>query len=150
MKVFNVYFLKHAFDAALEHAEQKAGDGVEALGLLAGFVYCFNNKKFVVATDYLSAENEATAVSVKFSGKAFASLVKQLNALDGEKIVVGWSHSHPGFGCFMSAVDQATQEKYFDEDFHVALVLDPFRRQQEAFVGGGCGRASFAVVKKKE
>ena len=43
-----------------------------------------------------------------------------------KEVVVGWYHSHPGFGCWMSGVDQNTQKSF--EMLHeraVAVVVDP-------------------------
>jgi len=42
--------------------------------------------------------------------------------------VVGWYHSHPGYGCWLSGIDvntQLTHQKY--EDPFVAVVIDPNR-----------------------
>ena len=42
------------------------------------------------------------------------------------EMVVGWYHSHPGFGCWLSGVDINTQQAF--ENTHprcVAVVIDP-------------------------
>ena len=44
------------------------------------------------------------------------------------EIVVGWYHSHPGFGCWLSGVDINTQQSF--EQLHqraVAVVVDPIQ-----------------------
>lgn len=53
-------------------------------------------------------------------------------SLDEMKIV-GWYHSHPGFGVFMSGTDVITQRRYFPRDFHVALVIDPINGDRGFF-----------------
>jgi len=43
-------------------------------------------------------------------------------------MVVGWYHSHPGFGCWLSGVDVNTQQSF--EALHnraVAVVIDPIQ-----------------------
>lgn len=43
-------------------------------------------------------------------------------------MVVGWYHSHPGFGCWLSSVDVNTQQSF--EQLHpraVAVVIDPIQ-----------------------
>lgn len=43
-------------------------------------------------------------------------------------MVVGWYHSHPGFGCWLSSVDVNTQQSF--EALHprsVAVVVDPIQ-----------------------
>ena len=48
--------------------------------------------------------------------------------------VVGWYHTHPGHGVFMSSVDAGTQARYFRLFHRVALVIDPQRKELGAFV----------------
>lgn len=41
---------------------------------------------------------------------------------------IGWYHSHPGYGCWLSGIDVSTQmlNQNFQEPF-VAIVVDPVR-----------------------
>lgn len=42
--------------------------------------------------------------------------------------MVGWYHSHPGYGCWLSGIDvgtQMTQQQYLDP--FLAIVVDPHR-----------------------
>jgi 26S proteasome regulatory subunit N11 len=44
------------------------------------------------------------------------------------EIVVGWYHSHPGFGCFLSSVDVSTQKNFEQlNPRFVAVVVDPIQ-----------------------
>ncbi len=43
-------------------------------------------------------------------------------------MVVGWYHSHPGFGCWLSGVDINTQQSFEAlSDRAVAVVVDPIQ-----------------------
>jgi len=44
-------------------------------------------------------------------------------------MVVGWYHSHPGFGCWLSGVDINTQQVSFNLTFVALqfLVIDPMQ-----------------------
>ncbi|VEL43346.1 unnamed protein product [Protopolystoma xenopodis] len=43
-------------------------------------------------------------------------------------MVVGWYHSHPGFGCWLSGVDMNTQQSFESlSDRAVAVVVDPIQ-----------------------
>jgi proteasome lid subunit RPN8/RPN11 len=42
----------------------------------------------------------------------------------GERIV-GWHHTHPGFGVFLSGYDLFIHRHYFSEPWQIALVVDP-------------------------
>lgn len=50
------------------------------------------------------------------------------------KIQVGWYHSHPDLGCFLSSVDVPTQ-KYWQRvnNKMIALVIDPIRNEIKIF-----------------
>jgi proteasome lid subunit RPN8/RPN11 len=39
--------------------------------------------------------------------------------------LVGWFHSHPGHGVFLSAEDKKTQKRWFRQPWQVAIVMDP-------------------------
>src|SRR5690606_4538364 len=42
-----------------------------------------------------------------------------------EAVIVGWYHTHPGFGIFLSGMDLFIHQNFFTQLWHVALVLDP-------------------------
>lgn len=51
-----------------------------------------------------------------------------LNVVDHdypELRIVGWYHSHPGFGIFLSSYDRFIQEHFFSDAGMVAFVVDP-------------------------
>jgi proteasome lid subunit RPN8/RPN11 len=56
----------------------------------------------------------------------------------GER-VVGWYHTHPGFGIFLSSYDLFIHENFFPETWHIALVIDPHARTH-GFFGWGADR----------
>jgi proteasome lid subunit RPN8/RPN11 len=61
------------------------------------------------------------------------------------KALIGWYHTHPGLGIFLSETDlQKTHEQLFNELFQVALVYDPisgragyFFREPSGFLDSG-------------
>ncbi|VDO39224.1 unnamed protein product, partial [Onchocerca flexuosa] len=55
--------------------------------------------------------------------------------------VVGWYHSHPGYGCWLSGIDVSTQalNQQFQEPF-VAIVVDPIRTMSAGKVDLGAFR----------
>ncbi|MDP2717317.1 MAG: Mov34/MPN/PAD-1 family protein [Candidatus Micrarchaeota archaeon] len=136
-----------AMAACRAHFERAAASGLEAMGLLVGKAFTHDGTPYVVITGYVTADNDATAVSVRFSREAFASLSEKI---DGGR-VVGWAHSHPGYGCFLSATDVTTQQNFFCEDYHVALVVDPLSRESRFFKvkNGRAFKVPFAVVRRK-
>ena len=55
-------------------------------------------------------------------------MIEMLKQTGRNEIVVGWYHSHPGFGCWLSSTDINTQ-KTFEQQVErtVAVVVDPIQ-----------------------
>lgn len=68
------------------------------------------------------------------SGRRASIVIEPVEYCDADKgdgfYVVGWAHSHPGLGVFMSGVDINTQERSFQSFFPdaVAMVMDPLAK----------------------
>ena len=54
-----------------------------------------------------------------------SSFVQKVGRLEN---MVGWYHSHPGYGCWLSGIDVGTQstQQMYSEPF-LAIVIDPHR-----------------------
>ena len=151
--MFDVYFSGNAVKDFESHSSSFAENRLECLGLMLGNYYSFRGRNWVLADEYITAENDSSSVSVKFSRSAFQRLVEKYNSTSSGKLVVGWAHSHPGYGCFLSATDVRTQRSFFDHFLNFALVADPTRlsggRQLKKVFrlrGNSYYEVSFAVV----
>ena len=52
---------------------------------------------------------------------------------------VGWYHSHPGFGCWLSGIDCNTQKLFQNtNNTWLALVVDPYRTKSKKKIDLGC------------
>ncbi len=153
---FDVYLKQAAISKAENYFAELAKQKLEGMGLLVGQQFK-DDKFFVLINDFLTAETNSSAISVRFSPRAFSLLSEQLKNLN-ECIVIGWAHSHPAYGCFLSQTDINTQLKFFNENFHVAAVFDPAKKEkfQDATAmskrfykveGNAYNELSFAVIK---
>lgn len=52
---------------------------------------------------------------------------------DESAVMVGWYHTHPGFGIFLSGMDLFIHQNFFTQVWHVALVLDPLAHKSGFF-----------------
>lgn len=50
-----------------------------------------------------------------------------------ECVIVGWYHTHPGFGIFLSNMDLFIHHNFFIQKWHIALVLDPVGKRSGFF-----------------
>lgn len=62
-------------------------------------------------------------------------------------MVVGWYHSHPGFGCWLSGVDINTQQSFEAlSERAVAVVVDPIQSVKGKVKMCDCWKALYCVV----
>ena len=70
-----------------------------------------------------------TGVSVEAVDPVFQTkMLDMLKQTGRNEVVVGWYHSHPGFGCWLSSVDINTQQSFEQLNPRaVAVVVDPIQ-----------------------
>lgn len=125
------HFFKHVKISALAllkmamHA--KSGGNLEIMGMLQGKVA---GDTFII-TDVYALPVEGTETRVNAQAEAYEYIVdfgetgKAVGRLEN---AVGWYHSHPGYGCWLSGIDCSTQmvQQQYSEPF-LAIVVDPHR-----------------------
>ncbi len=68
---------------------------------------------------------EGSATNVTFTHDVWADVLDRVeNDYPGQQIV-GWYHTHPGFGLFLSEYDLFIHSSFFADERMVALVVDP-------------------------
>lgn len=63
---------------------------------------------------------------IEFGPAAWSELVRSMDDVykDQEYLLLGWFHTHPGHGLFLSQPDLNIHLTYFKEKYHIALELD--------------------------
>ncbi|RDX55495.1 Mov34-domain-containing protein [Polyporus arcularius HHB13444] len=104
----------------------RAGVPMEVMGLMLGE---FVDEYTVQVIDVFAMPQSGTTVSVESVDHVFqAKMVDMLKQTGRSEMVVGWYHSHPGFGCWLSSVDINTQQSFEQLDRRsVAVVVDPIQ-----------------------
>ncbi|KAI6821809.1 COP9 signalosome complex subunit [Hortaea werneckii] len=105
----------------------RTGGDLEVMGLMLGYV---EHETFIV-TDALRLPVEGTETRVNAQSEADEYMVQYLDRSRqaGQlENAVGWYHSHPGYGCWLSGIDVGTQstQQSFSDPF-LAVVIDPHR-----------------------
>ena len=95
---------------------------VEVGGFLLGTIDG-NSVRIVGAKAALTATSEQTHLT--FTHEAWAEILDVMDTEFPGLAIVGWYHSHPGFGCFLSDYDIFIQENFFSAQGQHALVIDP-------------------------
>ncbi|CAF2822739.1 unnamed protein product [Rotaria sp. Silwood2] len=117
-----VYISSLSLLKMLKHG--RAGVPMEVMGLMLGE---FVDDYTVHVIDVFAMPQSGTGVSVEAVDPVFqAKMLDMLKQTGRPEMVVGWYHSHPGFGCWLSGVDMNTQQSFEAlTDRTVAVVIDP-------------------------
>ncbi|KAI9271453.1 JAB1/Mov34/MPN/PAD-1 ubiquitin protease-domain-containing protein [Sporodiniella umbellata] len=105
----------------------RSGGNIEIMGLMQGKI----NGDTMYVMDSFALPVEGTETRVNAQNEAYEYMVsyieksKEVGRLEN---VLGWYHSHPGYGCWLSGIDVSTQRlnQQYQEPF-VAVVIDPSR-----------------------
>eukprot|EP00003_Mantamonas_plastica_P031419 TRINITY_DN816_c0_g2_i1.p1 TRINITY_DN816_c0_g2~~TRINITY_DN816_c0_g2_i1.p1 ORF type:complete len:349 (-),score=106.84 TRINITY_DN816_c0_g2_i1:11-1057(-) len=103
----------------------RSGGDIEVMGLMQGKV----KGDTMIVMDAYALPVQATETRVNAAAEAYEYMAeyntvsKEVGRLEN---VLGWYHSHPGYGCWLSGIDVGTQRlnQQFQEPW-LAIVIDP-------------------------
>ena len=85
-------------------------------------------KTNIVISGFVEAKFcEATPTTLKFTHETWEYVHKEIERKHNGKKIVGWIHTHPDFGIFLSEYDKFIQQNFFSEDHQIAYVVDPIQ-----------------------
>ncbi|BFZ54078.1 COP9 signalosome catalytic subunit rri1 [Savitreella phatthalungensis] len=106
----------------------RSGGDIEVMGLMQGKVTA--EGEFIVL-DSFALPVEGTETRVNAGAEAYEYMFQYKTAAEEVgriENVIGWYHSHPGYGCWLSGIDVGTQkENQRYQDPFLAVVIDPHR-----------------------
>ena len=104
----------------------RAGVPMEVMGLMLG---SFVDEYTTRVIDVFAMPQSGSNVSVETVDEMFQSqMLEMLKQTDRLEDAVGWYHSHPGFGCWLSGVDINTQQSFEKLEIrNIAVVVDPIQ-----------------------
>jgi COP9 signalosome complex subunit 5 len=118
----------------------RSGGSIEVMGIMLGSV---QGDSFVVTDAFrLPVEGTETRVNAQDEANEYqVNYLEKLREAGRDENPVGWYHSHPGYGCWLSGIDVQTQalQQAFQEP-SVAVVIDPERTMSEGRVEIGAFR----------
>jgi proteasome lid subunit RPN8/RPN11 len=87
-----------------------------------------------IITDSIAAlAADGARASVTFTHEAWADIHDALDKRADNAQIVGWYHSHPGFGIFLSEHDLFIHRNFFSDPAQIALVVDPHAAREGTF-----------------
>ncbi|MDR0609956.1 MAG: hypothetical protein LBG58_07600 [Planctomycetaceae bacterium] len=107
----------------------------EVGGMFVGSV-CWDGEPFVLIEDSIEGKyTNNRNTSVTFTSKTWNYVHEQIEQKYSGLVIVGWNHTHPGFGIFLSGYDLFICRETFYQPFHVAYVFDPHIENKPASEG---------------
>uniref|UniRef100_A0A0N4ZFK5 COP9 signalosome complex subunit 5 n=1 Tax=Parastrongyloides trichosuri TaxID=131310 RepID=A0A0N4ZFK5_PARTI len=105
----------------------KRGGDIEVMGVMQGKVS--GNTMIVIDAIPLPVEGTETRVNAQEQANEYlVSATDMSQYMERMECVIGWYHSHPGYGCWLSGIDVETQQLHqqFNEPY-LAVVIDPHK-----------------------
>ena len=120
----NVYISQAVYKEIHKFTKNKTTN--ESGGMLVGTVIEEFGKTNIVISGFVEAKHcEATPTTLKFTHETWDYVHKQIEKKHKGKKIVGWIHTHPDFGIFLSEYDKFIHQNFFSEAYQVAYVVDP-------------------------
>ena len=95
-------------------------------GVFVGDMYVYKGVHWVDIVGYVKARHyQNTAASFKFTHDSWSAISREVEQQWSDRIKVGWHHTHPGYGIFLSGYDQFIHNHFFNVPGMFALVVDP-------------------------
>lgn len=120
-------YIKQDVYKALE--KLSSSDTSKELGSIIIGDYCQElGKTNVIISNFVEAKyTDASASTLTFTHETWDYIHSEHERLYPEKKIIGWQHTHPNYGIFLSNYDMFIQENFFNLPFQVAYVIDPIQ-----------------------
>ena len=107
----------------------------ESGGVLVGNIINEFGKTHIIIKGFIEAKFcEATPTTLKFTHETWEYINDIAEEQYENQIIIGWIHTHPNFGIFLSEYDKFIHENFFNEEFQTAYVVDPIQHIEGFYV----------------
>ena len=112
-----------------------ADTSVEICGVLVGSWHRDEAGPFVKIVESIRGEGAETRFAeVTFTHQTWAKINAEMDTKFANLSIVGWYHTHPDFGIFLSDRDRFIHEHFFSGPGQIAHVIDPIRKTEGVFI----------------
>ena len=130
---FAIVVQRSVVEAVHEHGQSDTG--VEICGVLVGNVHHDRISPYLLIDGHIPGDKATSKqTQVTFTADTWNSIQKVMEEKYQGKKIVGWYHTHPGFGVFLSGMDLFIQDNFFNLPWQVAWVYDPIAGIDGMFV----------------
>jgi proteasome lid subunit RPN8/RPN11 len=116
------------------YAHGRGAPDIEVCGVLVGNVYHDAMGPFVfVEANIRGNFSSGKAAQVTFTAKTWAHIQDVMDKEYPDLRILGWYHTHPGHGIFLSDMDLFIHRNFFSLPWHLAFVFDPHNQEEGLF-----------------
>jgi proteasome lid subunit RPN8/RPN11 len=116
------------------HLHGDSSPRAEVCGVLVGDVYHDDNGDFLLVEHTIEGQAAAgSAGQVTFTADTWQHIQVLMDKQYPDLRIVGWYHTHPGHGVFLSEMDVFLHESFFGLPWQAALVYDPRSGEEGVF-----------------
>lgn len=149
-----VFILKSVHKEMIDHVNQDKN--IECGGVLIGHPFQDRKTKdvFIVIVGCIpDLSTNRSAVHFTVTPEEISKTREVLEKNFGGLISVGWYHSHPGHGIFLSGQDMTIVNGIYNEAWDIAWVIDPINNLEGVFYGSEGNpliknKSSFSLLEK--
>ncbi len=123
----NIYIHQKVYKDIHKFTKNKTTN--ESGGMLIGHILEEFGKTNIIINGFIEAKYcEGTPTTLKFTHETWEYVHQEMEKKYPEGKIVGWIHTHPDFGIFLSEYDKFIHENFFKEDYQIAYVVDPIQK----------------------
>ena len=133
---FQVYVLADVYNQVWEHVQ--SSPNIESGGVLVGYPFKVSDQSitFVIIAGAIPQSSNNRGIAHFTVGPEEVAVTRTLQEQKFPGLItVGWYHSHPGHGVFLSQQDMVIVRSIYNLPWHLALVVDPKRGEAAFFFG---------------
>ena len=131
----SVFVTQKAFVRCCAHASIDLNNEVGGWLLGKYRVDKMSGEQFVIIDTILPAQHtQQGSAFLTFTQESQVALLNHLHDHYSSKDLVGWFHTHPHMGVFLSSYDTWLHDHFFPEMWQVALVIEPFSKTGGFFI----------------
>ena len=128
----NIYILQSVYKEIHDFTKDKLT--VESGGMLMGYIVQANGKSNIIIDGFIEGKySEGTPTTLKFTHETWDYVHKEADANFPHDKIIGWIHTHPNFGIFLSNYDKFIHQNFFNDENQIAYVVDPIQHIEGFF-----------------
>ncbi len=120
---FPILLHEAVLEEILQYSEQDTDR--ELGGFLTGHVHRDQPRHVEVKHFLPAVDAQSKAASLTFTHETWAAMTRDVGKSHPDDVIVGWQHTHPGFGIFLSGYDLFIHRHFFNKPWQIAMVVDP-------------------------